>query len=252
MVEMKSYLPGTPSWVDLASPDLERSSSFYAGLFGWSIEHLEGADGDAMFRMDGLPVAGLSRLRREQQGAWHTYVTVQEVDATTTAALASGGEVLFGPTEVSRSGRVAVLADPGGAPLSIWQPRGHFGAALVNEPGAFCWNELQTRALDAAKDFYNKVFGWAARTSDYGGMPYTEWLRDGVSVAGMMPMPPSVPDDVTAFWLVYFGVEDCDDVVEAAARLGATTLVPPFDSPAGRFSVLQDPLGAVFAVIAFR
>jgi hypothetical protein len=84
---------------------------------------------------------------------------------------------------------------------------------------------------------------------DMGGLSYTEWKLGDRSVAGMMPMPEMVPPEVPANWLVYFAVTDCDATVAKATDLGATVLVPATDITPGRFAVLSDPAGAVFAVI---
>ena len=100
--------------------------------------------------------------------------------------------------------------------------------------------------------FYSAVFGWRASIADTDGMPYTESKLGDDTVVGMMPMPAEVPGEISAFWLTYFAVEDCDATVATAGGLGATTLVPPMDVPPGRFSVLADPAGAVFAVIALN
>ncbi len=134
----------------------------------------------------------------------------------------------------------------------MWQPKQHPGADLANEPGAFCWNELQTRDPEAAKTFYAGVFGWDGQTNDMGGMAYTEWHMADAVVGGMMPMPPEVPEEVPAYWLTYFAVEDCDATVTHAGELGASTIVPPMDVEPGRFAVMADPTGAVFAAIALK
>ena len=57
-------------------------------------------------------------------------------------------------------GRSAVFADPMGAAFSIWQPRAHKGAGLVDEPGTYSWSELVTTDVPAASRFYETVFGW--------------------------------------------------------------------------------------------
>jgi hypothetical protein len=248
----QSFAPGTPAWVDVTSSDLPRTRSFYLGLFDWDVEELEGAGGYCLFHQAGQLVAGAAPAPSSAEPSlWNTYVSVDDADAAAAVAVAAGGAVRYPPMDVGDRGRMAVLADPAGAPISVWQAGEMAGAELVNVPGAFCWNELQTKATEGAKSFYRALFGWDERTSDFGGIAYTEWLREGQSVAGMMAMPPSLPEDVAPFWLVYFSVEDCDDAVSRARALGAEVLVPPFASPAGRFAVLQDPVGACFALIAF-
>lgn len=251
MAEFKSYPPGTPSWVDLGSSDLPASKAFYCALFGWEV--VDGgpdSGGYDMFQKQDKNVAGLGPLMAQNQPpAWTTYVSVEDADATTAKVTAAGGTVLVAPMDVLDVGRMAVFLDPTGAAIALWQPRAHHGADLANEPGTFTWNELQTRDVEAAKAFYRSVFGWGAHTSEDGLMPYTEWKRGEDSVGGMMEMPDEVPPQIPAYWLVYFAVEDCDATVTKAAGLGGTTLMPPMDVTPGRFAVLSDPTGAVFAVI---
>ena len=119
----------------------------------------------------------------------------------------------------------------------------------MNEPGALCWNELQSRDVEGSKSFYGDAFGWEAVTHSDGPMPYTEFQVGGQSIAGMMDMPPGVPAEVPTFWMMYFAVDDADATVAKAQQLGAQVLMPAMDIPVGRFAVLADPQGATFAVI---
>ena len=248
------YEPGTPSWVDLASPDLASSAAFYTSLFGWEAED-QGADAGHyhMFTMKDLPVAGAGPIMMEgQPPAWTTYVSVVDADQTIAKVKKAGGMVFVEPMDVLDVGRMAVFADPTGAACAIWQPKQHKGAGLVNEPGSLAWNELNTRDTSTAAAFYTDVFGWDPATSQMGDMVYTEWKLGGKTIGGMMTMPAQVPAEVPSHWLAYFAVADCDATVSAATGLGATVMAPPMDIPAGRFSVLLDPAGAVFGVIALQ
>jgi len=251
VAEFTSHPAGTPCWVDLASTDTAASKAFYRGLFGWEV--VEGgpeAGGYGMFQKGGKNVAGLGPVTMpDQPPAWTTYVCVDDVDATTAKVDAGGGSVLVAPMDVLDAGRMAVCTDPTGAAIALWQPRAHQGADLADEPGAFTWNELQTRDTEAAKAFYRSVFGWDAHTRQDGPMAYTEWKQGDDSVGGMMDMPAEVPPQIPAYWLVYFAVDDCDALVTKAAGLGGATLVEPMDVAPGRFAVLSDPTGAVFATI---
>jgi predicted enzyme related to lactoylglutathione lyase len=156
------------------------------------------------------------------------------------------------PMDVMTAGRMAVCIDPQGAVFSIWQPLDNIGCAVVNEPGAFCWTELNTRDIEGAKAFYAEVFGWAADTHELPDSPmgsYSEFVLEDRKIAGMLPMPPMVPAEVPPFWLVYFAVDDTDASVARAQELGGTLMMPPMDVEAGRFALLQDPQGGMFAVI---
>jgi predicted enzyme related to lactoylglutathione lyase len=151
--------------------------------------------------------------------------------------------------DVMTAGRMSVFQDPTGAIFSAWQPGDTKGVELVNEPGAFSWNELNTRDLETAKAFYTAVFGWVCETMQMGPMTYTEVKVDGNTVAGMMDMTGTVPEQVPPHWLVYFAVDDTDATAAKAQELGGQLMVPPTDIPPGRFSVIADDKGAAFAVI---
>jgi len=73
----------------------------------------------------------------------------------------------------AESGRMGVCQDREGAFFSVMQQRSHSGAQLVNELGAWTWNNLMTRDVDAAKDFYGEVFGWTAEQPE--GAPDFIW-----------------------------------------------------------------------------
>ncbi len=254
MPEFTSYDAGTPSWVDHASKDLEASNAFYGALFGWEAEDQGEEMGHyTLLRKGGKAVAGnMGVMAESQPSVWVTYVSVDNADATVDLAKKAGGMVFAEPMDVADIGRMAVFADPEGAAIGVWQPKTFKGAELANEAGAFAWNELNSRDLSAAKTFYSEVFGWTPNDLDMEGMSYTEWKLGDKQVAGMMPMPDMVPAAVPAHWLVYFGVDDTDATVSKATDLGATTVVSPTDIPPGRFAVLADPDGAVFAVIKMQ
>ena len=251
MPRVESYAPGTPSWVDLASPDVDTSVAFYGDLFGWEAPALAPeAGGYRRFEIGGVPVAGVGPIMMEgQPPAWTTYVSVADADAVVAAVSTAGGSVFVPPMDVLDVGRMAVFADPTGAACAVWQPRAHIGAGLVNEAGALVWNELSSRDTAAAAAFYTQVFGWTANTIDLGGTPYTEWQLDGSTIGGMMAMPDEMPAEVPSYWLAYFGTDDTDATVDRAAGAGATVILPATDIPPGRFSILSDPAGATFAVI---
>jgi predicted enzyme related to lactoylglutathione lyase len=251
MPEVNSYPAGTPSWVDLATPDMNMSQAFYSAIFGWEVKDLGPETGGyAMFTKTGKQVAGVGPVMAEgQPSAWTTYVSVDDSDSTLEAVKRAGGTAIVEPMDILDVGRMTVFADPEGAVIATWQPRSHVGADLANEPGAFCWNELQTRDPERAKVFYGEVFGWGAETSEMAGMKYTEWKRGESSIGGMMEMPDEIPQGTPPSWLVYFGVEDTDASVATATKLGATLLAGPIDIPAGRFAVIADPTGAGFGII---
>ncbi len=255
MPERTSYEPGTPSWVDLATPDVDASATFYGALFGWEVESAgppEETGGYGLFMLRGHRVAGVGPLMQEGQPAvWSTYVSTDDADAAVARAQQAGGAVVVEPMDVMDAGRMAFVMHAAGGALGLWQPGRTIGAELVNEPGALNWNELQTRDTEGAKAFFAALFDWAPEDSSVGEMTYTVFNLGGTGIAGMMPMPPGVPDEVPAYWLVYFGVEDCDASAARAQELGGGVIAPAMDiEGVGRFAALTDPHGTAFAVIA--
>ena len=253
---MPEYAPGTPSWVDLSSPDVNASAAFYRELLGWEAvepERAEDAGGYRMFQRGGRDVAGLmGHMQEGQPTVWMTYISVADADETAEKVRSAGGSAIVEPMDVMDIGRMAVFADPAGAVFGIWQPKAFAGAEVVNEPGSFCWNEVLTRDPEAGRAFYTSVFGWTAGRPSFEGAPesYTVWELDGRPVGGMMDMTgPYFPPEVPPHWGVVFAVEDVDATVAKARELGATVTNEPMEMPIGRFAGLIDPQGASFTVM---
>jgi uncharacterized protein len=146
------------------------------------------------------------------------------------------------------SGRMAVIADPTGAALCLWEPRSHIGAALVNAPGAMTWNDLVTPDPDAAASFYGALFGWTFEDiPDAGGYRV---IRNGErSNGGVMPLDPErMGPETPPSWMPYFGHEDVDRLVGDIDGLGGRVFNGPMRMPQGAVAILGDPQGAVFAV----
>lgn len=254
MSERTSYVPGTPCWVDLGTPDVDAAAQFYSELLGWQVPEAEDVEETGGYRRatkDGADVVGMAPLMQEgQPPAWTSYVSVADADAATTAVKDAGGTVMMEPMDVMGLGKFGIYADPTGAAFGIWEPGTFAGARRVNEPGALCWNELNTRDVGAAKAFYSAVFGWGYKDHDMGEMgAYTELLVGEDSVGGMLDITGRVPEEVPAHWLAYFAVENTDAALETIEGAGGGVKFGPVDIPAGRFAVVNDPHGAVFAVI---
>src|SRR5581483_11380278 len=205
VVEMTSYDPGVPSWVDVSSRDLPATVGFYKALFGWDSFEQPGGGGYTIFQRGGKSVAAAGpAMDPNAPESWTTYVSVADADATAAKVKDAGGSVLAGPFDVMTAGRMAVFMDDGGAVFSAWQPRDTIGAELVNEPGTLTWTELASSDIERSKSFYAKVFGWAAETQQSGPMSYTEFKLADRSIAGMLALGPMHPAGTPPHWLVYF------------------------------------------------
>ena len=252
---VKKYPDGVFSWVDLSTTDLAGAHAFYSGLFGWDVDDqpLPGGGSYTQFRIDGYSVTGAGQMMQEMLDAgapsvWTSYVNVEDADAVAARAAEAGGVAFVPPMDVMDQGRMALIQDPTGAPFGIWQPAAHVGAQVVNQPNSLVWNELQTNDQEKAQAFYRHVFGWTDETSDSG---YVTWHQDGRLHCGSILIGEDW-GDVAPNWLVYFLVENVDATVERTRELGGRVVKGPSDiAGMGRMAVLQDPQGAVFAVIRF-
>ena len=254
MAEVTSHAPGAFTWIELGTTDQNAAKEFYGKLFGWTFEdqrdgprhglhdfHAEGAE------RRGRPTPSTRDRCPGVPPHWMLYAATADADATARRVGELGGKVMAAPFDVMDFGRMAVLTDPTGAALSVWQARTHHGIGIHNEPGAFCWGQLNTSDTAKAEAFYTALFGWAAKSGSDGGMTYTEWLLGGKPIGGMMALPKDV--QAPPHWLAYFAVEDCVATAALAASLGAKTYVPPTEIPGmGHFAVFADPQGATFAI----
>jgi uncharacterized protein len=249
------YPDGIFCWVDLATPDPAGAKAFYCGLFGWEAEDQPTDMGTVytMLKLDGKNVAGLGPQDPGMQAQgipafWTSYVKHDDVDAVAERATAAGGTLLFPPMDVMQEGRMTMIQDPAGATFGVWQPRNHIGAQLVNMANALVWNELQTRAGDAARAFYTRVFGWEDHVDANG---YVTFGQDGRIHSGLIQMDDAW-GDVPNNWAVYFMVADLAASVAQAQALGGGILVPPTRAgEMGQFAVVQDPQGGVFTIMQF-
>jgi uncharacterized protein len=278
MPERDGYIAGVPCWVDTSQPEPEAAVDFYSVLFGWGFEDVMPPESEGryfMARIRGGDVAAVGSLPEAAppRAVWNTYVWVQSADETAANVVEAGGKVMMAPFDVMDAGRMAVFADPEGAVFSVWQARRHRGARIVNEPGAVNFNGLNTRDVDGARRFYGAVFGWQTLTLDGGAEMWTlpgygdhlEQSRPGLREQTVAFGAPAVFVDVVAnisrlgedrqevppHWDVTFGVDDADATAQKAAQLGGKVLVPPFDAPWVRMTVIADPQGASFIASKF-
>ncbi|MBI4876091.1 MAG: VOC family protein [Acidobacteria bacterium] len=256
MAGIERHPAGAFCWVELGTTDVAAAKAFYGGLFGWTAEDMPMGEGQAytMLKLAGLETGAMYKLTAEmlQQKIppnWMLYVTVESVDATMEKVKENGGQVAVGPFDVGEAGRMAVIRDPQGAVVSMWQAKGHIGIRVAGAAGSLCWSELATTDRVGARQFYTQVFGWGTKIGQMGPVEYTQWLVGEMPVGGMLEMTEEW-EGAPPHWMPYFLVADCDASADQSKALGGTVCVPPTDVPnEGRFAVLQDPQGAYFSII---
>jgi predicted enzyme related to lactoylglutathione lyase len=259
MPTMTAYAPGTFCWTDLAAHDPQAAERFYTALFGWTAQHTRFGPAEdevyVMLKKNGQDAAALYKMDPTQQSqgipsSWLSYVTVESAAQAAERATQLGGTVLADAFDVMDFGRMALVSDPGGAVIALWEPGNHIGAGVKDEPGALCWNELGSRDTARAGEFYSALFGWTQQPFEGSDAPYTLFMNGEAQAGGMYTITPAMGKMPSA-WLPYFAVEDTDETARRTEELGGTVLHPPHDLPVGRWSMLRDPQGATFNVIRF-
>ena len=251
------HAPGTFCWAELSTSDADGAKKFYTALMGWDIhdDPIPGGGTYTMILMEGGNVGALYGLTAEMKDAgvppsWLSYVTVASAAEAAKKARELGGTVVKDAFDVFDIGAMAVLQDPTGATFAVWQPKKHTGTSFTDgRPGSLCWNELATRDVGKARDFYAGLFGWRPEIMEVASGPYTLFMNRDDRAGGLLQMTEEW-GEIPPHWMVYFAVADCDATAAKAGELGGEARVPPTDiPPVGRFAVLQDPQGAVFSVI---
>ncbi|MFE5699722.1 VOC family protein [Rhodococcus koreensis] len=250
-------LTGAPCWIDLTSSDPQQVIPFYTGLFGWRSDTSEDPQygGYSIFSMNGKPIAGLGP---QQQGnpygnVWTTYLASEDAAATAATAAEAGGQVMMPAMAVGDQGTIAILGDPAGAVIGVWQADQHTGFGLVDEPGAPVWHETLSRNYAAALPFYADVFGWTYQTlGDTDEFRYSQANIGDRTVAGIMDADSFLPDGVPSFWQFCIGVGDTDAAVAKVTELGGSVRREPEDTPFGRLASVADPLGATFQITTLQ
>jgi predicted enzyme related to lactoylglutathione lyase len=243
-------LPGKFVWFELVSGDPKKAQAFYGAVLGWKTVPFPMGDsayemiyaGDTMIGGYAAPaVAG-------QRSHWISYVSVDDVDVAAKAASASGGKVLEPPFDIPNVGRAARIADAQGAELYLFRKVNDDPVDGVPPPGGWLWNELHTTDPAQALRFYEKVVGFSNRAMDMGPAgTYHILSRGDVDRGGVTS---HLNAGVRPHWLPYVAVDDVDATIATARKLGATIPMPPEDIPGvGRLGILEDPTGAVLAML---
>lgn len=260
---------GSFIWYELMTTDPVGAKAFYDAVVGWDVDTSNAMPGGEMdYRMikrsDGGNAGGLLTLTDEMTSGgarpgWFGYVHVPDVDAAAAEIEKAGGATQMPPMDMPGVGRMAMVADPWGAPIYLMNP-----TPPADDPDAksdvfdyakaqhMRWNELQTDDPAGAVALYTGLLGW----KQDGAMPMGElgdYLfigKDGGMIGAIMPRMKEVP---SSLWTYYIGVDDIDRAVGAAKAGGGTIVQEPILIPGGEFSAVGvDPQGAAFGLVGPR
>lgn len=244
-----NFREGQPIWIDYVCQDFEAAQKFYSELFGWEFTDTGEDFGHYhMITMDGGNVGGAMRAMNmdgtpspEMPTAWSTYLHTADIAATHQAALVAGASNVVEPMSVGPLGQMAVVVDPTGAAIGMWQPAEFTGFDTPLTPGTPVWFELMTRDFPAATEFYGSVFAFDITLME--SFPYATHGADENAVAGICDASEWAQ---SSFWRTYFNVEDTEASATKVSELGGKVLAGPEDSPYGRIATVTDPEGATF------
>jgi predicted enzyme related to lactoylglutathione lyase len=242
---------GSPCWVDLWTSDVRGAGTFYGELLGWEAQEPSPEFGGYfMFHRDGVPVAGGMGDMGEMKATntWKVFLASDDIGATLVSAIDAGAEVISPAADVADLGIQAVMVDPTGAHLGVWQPGTFPGFTVLNEVGAPSWFEIHTGDFDAALEFYRSVFHWEIATvSDSAEFRYATLLDPdgGEPLAGVFDGSSFLAPDA-AYWTLYWDVDGTDAAVEKVGALGGSVVQAAEDTPYGRVATVTDPFGATF------
>jgi predicted enzyme related to lactoylglutathione lyase len=236
-MRIRGFAPATPCWVELASADPARAADFYAGLFGWEVT------GDR-FRLNGRAAAGLTKARADRPAGWLTYLTEHNLETSIMRVREAGGRLLTAPVD-GHGGRSALVADPAGALLGLWESHGFTGAQVGGEPSTMTFPELLTDDPVAAAQFYGRAFGWLLRDEYGSDGTRGEWITTAHdAMAGL------APSHGGSWWRAAFQVADCAETMIRCRDLGGSVIAGPTPMGFGSYAELLDPWGLPFTVAA--
>jgi predicted enzyme related to lactoylglutathione lyase len=242
-------------WYELVTNDVKGAIRFYEDVIGWGTQAFEGGDAPyTMWTAGGTPVGGVMPSQGDGQGAgakphWFAHVLADDVDALAKKAQSLGGKIEVPPRDIPTVGRFSIIADPQGAIISLFTPKGS-GAPQGAEPanGHFSWHELMAGDMEAAFRFYSQLFGWQKTQAIESPMGvYQMYGKDGRTLGGMATKPKDYP--APPHWLYYVKVADLDGALARVKKDGGQVMHGPMEVPGGdRVAQCTDPQGAAFAL----
>jgi predicted enzyme related to lactoylglutathione lyase len=252
--------PGDFIWYELMTTDPDGAKAFYDAVVGWDVEPKPAGEMDYRMirRSDGGNAGGVLRITEDmaRQGAkpiWLGYLNVTDVDKTVASIERAGGKTLM-THDIPNVGRIAMVADPQGAPFYVMTPippadkpdmrSDVFSRSAVQRCG---WNELSTTDEKAARLFYGEQFGWTSdNVMSLGEMgDYRFFDLQGEGIGAVFNTPDGRPR-----WRFYFLVPSIAKAKEAIGKNGGTIAMGPHQVPTGDWIIVGfDPQGAEFALV---
>jgi predicted enzyme related to lactoylglutathione lyase len=245
-------------WHELLTTDPAAGAGFYSKVFGWNARPWEGDADYTMLTHGNGPVGGARVVGRDPLADkvglhWLTYVGVPDLSAALAAVEAKGGRVIHPATGLSSDGgRYAVIADPQGATIGLYEPgAGMSSGNSAAVPGPIAWHELTAEDPEAGLRFYKEIFGWEVLgTHDMGGDVGTYYLF-GIGTTQMGGAFKRGRDAASTRprWLIYAHVPGITAAVASVLAAGGKLLNGPHQVPGGNWvAQLTDSHGVYLAM----
>ncbi|MBU8540677.1 VOC family protein [Falsiroseomonas tokyonensis] len=246
---------GSFIWYELLTTDPAAAARFYGSLLGWTEAPHGGPDGGpvpgySILSHGGQAIGGLMQAPEGVPPVWLGYVAVEDVDAAVADIQAAGGAVQMPARDIGGVGRIAMVADPRGAPFYVM--RGSSDRASVSFDaeaiGHCAWQQLSTSDAEAAIDFYAGRFGWKRGEALPMGPSGAYQLMElqGRPFGAIMPRQDAAPPH----WAFVFRVARIGEAAQLVPEGGGTIVYGPAEVPGGDHVIFGlDPQGALFAVI---
>jgi len=237
-------------WRDLMTKDVAAAKRFYGDLFGWRFEDTKrGGRPYVLARSGSTLVAGIVDVTAVAEAGpqWISYLAVADVDKTVAQVRSDGGKVFIEPRDLPAA-RVAVVADPQGAPLGLAQLKRDVPDPATPTQNQFFWQEYLAKDAAQALTFYKTLAGYdSAITDSRLGIEYHVLSRTRAR-AGLFQLP-ATSVGVEPNWLPYVLINDPSALAARVAGLGGRVILPAApERRNGSLVVIADPGGAPLAL----
>lgn len=249
------YRHGKFIWIDLITADIVGAEKFYASMFGWTFSRL-GTESQpyTLAYQAGSPVAGIAARPpvsgQARKSWWIAFMSVADVDAAAAEVIAKGGKALIPARTLEGRGRMAVLADPDGAPFGLMKSSSGDPPDFRAEPGEWIWAVYQSPDAASAAAFYQDLGNYEVVPGDRVGDAESFALQaEGFARASLVEIPPG-RTELRPEWLYFVRVTDLATSLARAVELGGRVIAPPRpDLLEGHLAVITDPGGGLLGLM---
>lgn len=255
-MKIKAYKNGTFCYCELSTVEYENSKEFYKNIFDWEVKENNEFLKYTVFCKNENILLGMydsddEQLEIDFSGTWTPFISVVDIEKTIEKAVKNGGECLQESFEADNYGKAAIIKDPTGALISLWQANEYIGSKLQREENTMSWCELHTTDIKTASEFYKKVFLWKAEPHKIENELYINFKKGSNYIAGMKEIEKETGIK-NPIWLMYIEVGNCQKIYKKALKLGAKGIQAPKVNKESfglvETAILSDISGTVFAI----